>query len=38
MTYDPKPGLSLPVMSWLLALLFSTFVWACLIGLVVWLR
>ena len=35
--YDPKPGLSLPVMSWVIALGFSAFVWGCLIGLVVWL-
>jgi len=32
--YDPKPGLSLPLMSWVIALAFSAFVWGALIGLV----
>ena len=35
MNYDPKPGLSLPVMSWVIALMFSLAVWSVLIGLVV---
>ena len=35
MRYDTKPGLTLPVMSWAIALMFSLAVWSVLIGLVV---